>query len=219
MSLSMFLDSLENVEESFHSLYVEQEDGKFKLNVDGVEDVSGLKSALEKERKARRDAEAKAKSVLSDEDLAEFEELRANAAKAAGADKILEQMKARHEKELENKKLEAQTLRHNLERTIIESTASKVLASNKADVGLLMPHILKQLKVEDIDGKLDVVPVEAASLEDVVKELRDAFPAAFADLRGSGGGGRGSGGGGKKKEDYSKLSPIERLNAARQAGA
>ena len=46
----------------------------------GLEDTSGLKSALEKERKARREAEQRAKLALSDEEPEEFGRLRADVA-------------------------------------------------------------------------------------------------------------------------------------------
>lgn len=218
MALSMYLETLDGLEEGIKTMYVEH-DGKFKLDVDGVEDPSALKSALDKERKARREAEAKAKATqaLTPEELQEYEELRAQAAKAVGADKILEQMKLRHANELEDKANEATALRRNLEQTVIEAVATQTLAKHSADVDLLMPHILGQLKAEEIDGKIDVVPVSAASIDYIVTELREKYPAAFADLRGSGGGSRSSSGG-PGGTDYKKLSPVERLNAARLAG-
>lgn len=49
MPLQFTIDSLENVDEAMRGLYAEH-DGKFRLDVDGIEDVSGLKTALEKER-------------------------------------------------------------------------------------------------------------------------------------------------------------------------
>lgn len=48
--LDLIVDSLDNVPEHFKSEYTKGEDGKFHLSVSGVEDVSGLKSALQKER-------------------------------------------------------------------------------------------------------------------------------------------------------------------------
>jgi len=55
------LDSLDGLDDSLKGLYVEQ-DGKFRLDAEGV-DNSGLKSALEKERKAARDAENRRKDL------------------------------------------------------------------------------------------------------------------------------------------------------------
>ena len=54
------LESLDGLDDALKGLYVEH-DGKFVLDAD-IPDVSGLKSALDKERKAARDAEAKRKA-------------------------------------------------------------------------------------------------------------------------------------------------------------
>lgn len=59
--LKAVVDSLDGLEDGIKGLYVEQ-DGKFILDAEGV-DNSGLKSALDKERKASRDAEAKRKET------------------------------------------------------------------------------------------------------------------------------------------------------------
>ena len=195
MALKLFLDSLDGVDEGVKALYTEH-DGKFKLAVDGLEDTSGLKSALEKERKARRDAEARAKLALGEDELEEFERLRAEAAKAKGADEIVNQLKARHQKELEARTKEAQAYRASLEKTVLESTATQLLAKHGGNVGLLMPHIMGALRVEESDGQFQVVPANAASVDEVVASLKASYPAAFADSGKSGGGASGGGAGG-----------------------
>jgi hypothetical protein len=192
MALKLTLDTLDGVDEAIKAFYVER-DGKYTLAVDGLE---GLKSALEKERKARREAEQRAKLALSDEELEEFERLRAEAAKAKGADEIVNQLKARHAKELEAREKQVQVYRARLEKTVLESTASKLLAEHKGNVGLLMPHIQAALRVEEVDGQFQVVPASAASLDEVVTGLKTAFPAAFSDSGHTGGGAIGGGGGG-----------------------
>ena len=60
MALALLLDSLDGVAEALKPMYVAHE-GKFRLDVDGVEDVSGLKSALQKERDAAKLAQAELK--------------------------------------------------------------------------------------------------------------------------------------------------------------
>ena len=215
MALKLTLDTLDGVDEAIKPLYVEH-DGKFKLAVDGLEDTSGLKSALEKERKARRDAEQRAKLALSDEEMEEVERLRSEAARAKGADEIVNQIKARHAKELEARTKEAQAYRAHLEKTVLESTASKLLAEHKGNVSLLMPHIKSALRVEEADGQFQVVPANAASLDEVVTGLKTAFPAAFSDSGHTGGGaiGGGSGGIGKGKTisraQYEQMTPAQR---------
>lgn len=62
MALNLVVEKLEAVPEAVRALYVER-DGKYHLDVDGVPDVTGLKSALESERASAK-AEAKAKKEL-----------------------------------------------------------------------------------------------------------------------------------------------------------
>ena len=68
MALKLTLDSLDGLDDGVKSLYAEK-DGKYRLDVEGIEDTSGLKSALEKERTARRELEKRAKAALSEDDM------------------------------------------------------------------------------------------------------------------------------------------------------
>lgn len=63
MALAFIVDSLDSVPEGMRSEYTAHE-GKFRLAVDGLEDTSGLKSALKKER----DAAAKATKTANELD-------------------------------------------------------------------------------------------------------------------------------------------------------
>ena len=63
MALKLTVDTLDGIDESHHALYAEK-DGKFHLDVDGVEDTTGLKSALDKERKANRELQGKIKKMF-----------------------------------------------------------------------------------------------------------------------------------------------------------
>jgi len=54
MTLPATVDRLEDLPEAVREHYVATEDGRFRLDADGVEDVAGLKSALDKERAARK---------------------------------------------------------------------------------------------------------------------------------------------------------------------
>lgn len=62
MALKLLLDSLDGLDEALKSLYVEK-DGKFHLDVTGIEDTSGLKSALQKERDAAKAERQRAKDL------------------------------------------------------------------------------------------------------------------------------------------------------------
>lgn len=58
MPLPAVTESLDAVPEAARAFYVETEEGGFRLDAEGIEDVSGLKSALEKERAARKELKA-----------------------------------------------------------------------------------------------------------------------------------------------------------------
>jgi len=61
-ALELEVTDLNTVPEAFRGEYVAR-DGKFRLNVNGVEDVTGLKSALESQKVANRDIKAALKST------------------------------------------------------------------------------------------------------------------------------------------------------------
>ena len=56
MGLPLTTESLDSIDESLRSHYVE-ENGKFRLDLDGYEDPTNLKSALQKERDAAKNAQ------------------------------------------------------------------------------------------------------------------------------------------------------------------
>lgn len=63
MGLKAQLDSLDGLDEKIQGLYTKTEDGKFKLDVEGLDTGDGLKSALQKEREIARDAQKRLKEL------------------------------------------------------------------------------------------------------------------------------------------------------------
>lgn len=61
--LKKVLESLDGLDENVAKLYKQGDDGKYHLEVEGDEDPVALKSALQKEREARKAAEKKAKEL------------------------------------------------------------------------------------------------------------------------------------------------------------
>lgn len=106
MALPAHVDTLDDLPEAIREHYTEIEAGGFRLDTDGAEDVSGLKSALEKERDRRRSlkseldelrrlaemaptseaqvSEALTSEALTSEEETPEEELRAPAVELAG---------------------------------------------------------------------------------------------------------------------------------------
>lgn len=198
MGLKLIVDSLDSVDEGVRGLYTEV-DGKFKLDVEGVEDVTGLKSALEKERSARRDLEKRMKTALSEDDLEEYARLKAEAEKSKPLEERFEMERKRAQKEIEaerNARLESDSRFFNREK---ELAAMKLIGGAKGDVDLLMPHILPQVELEQVDGKFRAVPANGGSFDEVIGSLRTRFPNAFIAPATSGSGApHGSGGGGPR---------------------
>ena len=222
MALKLIVDSLDGLDEGTKGLYAEK-DGKYRLDVEGIEDTSGLKSALEKERTARRELEKRAKAALSEDDMEEYARLKAEADKGKDKDEILKGMRSRHEKELELARQDAAKVKAQLEKTVLESTATQLLAKNGGNVSLLLPHIMGQIKAEEVDGTLSVVPASAATIDDVVKGLKSTFPAAFADSGHSGSGATGghAGAGGAKtmtRAQFNGLAPTAQHEHIRAGG-
>lgn len=133
--LEAVLDSLDTVPEPLREFYVEQ-DGKYRLDANGVEDVTGLKTALEKERKAARDAAAALKRYdgLDPERYAELQRI----AEEAEASKLseTERLQKAHQRELE-KLSEGLTKR---ERFIEKLTVENELNAAIEKAGILPEH-------------------------------------------------------------------------------
>lgn len=215
MRLKATVESLEQVEEQYRGLY-EERDGVFRLSVEGVEfedDVKGLRSALEKERKARRDAEKRLGSLPADFDPEKWAELteaqkraEEDKAKQAGKwDDWKKQLQEQHAKELRERDEKLGTLQSRLNNLLVTSVAAQEIAKLEGSTKLLMPHIERMTKVVDVDGEPVARVVdehgqerlgksgEPMTIAELVSEMResDDFAAAFKGSGASGGGAAG----------------------------
>ena len=225
MPLKLVLDSLNDVPEPIRGEYTER-DGKFHLNVDGLEDTSGLKKALDSERKANREMAQKVKRWealgKSDEEIAQLlkdhEEAEAKKAAAEGDHaKILKQHQDKWAKEKSDLEAELNAARSS-ERSAIIGT-SIMAALTKANVteegaDLLPDRLAGRIKFETRDGKRVVQIMQAdgetplagsgkdgtATFDDLVKEATSKWPSLFkgSGRTGSGTPPNGAGGAGKK---------------------
>lgn len=225
MALKLTVDSLDAVDEPLRGLY-EETDGKFRLKVDGVEDTSGLRSALEKERKAARDAERAAaqwkklgKSPDEIEQLlaaqAKLEEEKAE--KAGEWNKLRAQMNEKHEAALKAEAEKASRMRTTLERYLVDAAATSAIAAAKGVPELLLPHVQRHVKVVEEDGDYVARVVDAKgdprvnskgehmTISELVAEMRqsEVFGRAFEASGNTGSGkqpGNGAGGAGATKK-------------------
>jgi len=235
MALKAVLDNIDDAPEAVRDHYTEQE-GKYVLTVEPVggyalEDVSGLKSALGKERTARETLErdvVRYKDIDPDKArtaLAELEELK-KIDPASEADKIANtkfeaaksQLLEKHQGEVGQRDDRIKFLTGTVDDLVRQQRATAAIAEAKGSVDLLLPHVLKYTRTVEKEGRFAVDVVDAdgnvrisnakgdpMSIKDLVAEMRqtETFSRAF-DGEGHSGTGKthDNPGGGTRKGDF-----------------
>ncbi|WP_089177140.1 hypothetical protein [Bosea sp. AS-1] len=244
--LKLTVDTLDGVAETLRDFY-EERDGKFALKVEGLEDTSGLKTALEKERKAARDHEKTAKAYrelgLSPEEIKALAEERTKrereaAEKSGDFDKILGQHRSAWENEKKTLEQELNAAKASERRAIIDTnvmTALSKAGATEEGIDLLPDRLANRIKFETEDG-VRVVKIMAAdgetpmagsgksglaTFDDLVKEAISKWPSLFK-ASGAGGGGKlpnsGAGGAGSKSMSLADFNALPpKERAARMA--
>jgi DNA-binding transcriptional MerR regulator len=242
MTLKLSVDTIDEVPEAVRSFY-EEKDGKFSLKVEGLEDTTALKGALEKERRAARDAQKIAKQFeglgfSADEIKALVEEKqkaeREAAAKAGDFDKILNQHREGWEKQRTTLEAELNAARASERSAIIGTSLMAALTkagATEEGIDLMPDRLAARVKFETEDGARVVKIMAAdgetpmagsgksglATFDDLVKEALTKWPSLFK-ASGAGGGGKlpGSGAGGAGNRSMSKAE-FEALPAKERA--
>ena len=243
MPLPAAVEKLDVIPEAQRSFY-KQDGQRFVLDVEGAEDVfaAGLKKNRDEilvDRKRLADQLAKLKDV----DPEEYQRLKAASAeaeetkqKAAGNfDTLKAQLIEKHNGDMTKVQAELDADRGFIRETLADSVASKEIAALEGNVKLLLPHVLRQIKVErGANGKWGAVVVDAEgnarisnaqgkpmTIAELVAEFKasDEYAIAFKGSGASGSGASGSGNGGNAgAADYANLGPEARLAAARRNG-
>jgi len=211
MPLDAIVDDLEGVPEQYRDLYTEQ-DGTYRLDVQGVEfpdQVQGLKSALQKEREAAKEAHARLKAygdldpdavrkLMAEREKQEDEE----AARRGEFEKLLGKKQGEWQKQLEQANGQVESLKGELVGLIRENTARAALEQAGANVKLLLPHVLSRVQVVQEDGRHQAVVLndegaprlndkgQNMSISELVAEMAESeeFLAAFPAKTQKGGG-------------------------------
>lgn len=226
MPLKLVVEKIDDVPESVRSEYTEK-DGKFHLNVDGLEDTTGLKNALDAERKTARELSKKVKRWeglgKTDEEIAQLlkdqEDLERKKAEAAGDHaKILKQHQDKWEKEKTTLEGELSAARTSERSAIIGTSVMTALTkANATEEGLdLLPdRLASRVRFETKDGTRVIRIMQAdgetplagsgkdgaATFDDLVKEAVGKWPSLFKGSGRTGSGtppNAGTGGTGKK---------------------
>lgn len=209
MSLALSLEKLDGLDAAVAALYTER-DGKFFLDVDGLEDTAGLKSALEAERKARKDFERKY-GALKDVDLAEYTRLKTEAEERE-AKKLTEagefdKLREKWQKDLEAKEREWQEklaakdvlLARHVKDSQIRNAALKagVIPEDIEDVMTITARYFKMADdgaLQVLDDKGEVTPKTVD--EFFTKDFKERKPKFYSPTGSSGSGATPPGGGG-----------------------
>ncbi len=237
--------TIETVPEQFRALYQEA-DGKFALLDDLKKkvDVSGLKSALELERKTVRETKERAASYLglnkTPEEIqaliqAADEAAQKEAEKRGEWDKLKNQLLDSNKLTVAEKDKAIEAMKGKLERHFVEAEAAKQIADAKGSATVLLPHVKSQVRMIEEDGEYQVRVVnskgeprinaagEFLTIKDLVAEMRESkdFGCAFQGTGTSGGGtppnaaGGGTSGGDLKR---SKMSTEQKATYITEHG-
>ncbi len=243
MPLALKVDKLDTVPEAQRGLYVEK-DGAFHLDVDGVPDVTGLKSALDSERAANKEhaknLAAWKKLGKTPEEIAEMTAAAQTAAedalkKAGKHDEILaaklaaaEKVRTESEAKLTGQRDSALGLaRAAVVGAAINTALTKAKATGEG-LDLLGERLGKRVKLEfGDDGKHTISILDAAggamigsakdgtaTYDDLVKEATKIWPSLF-EADGKGGSGARQPGTGGSGKTMSRAD-FAKLSAAEQ---
>ncbi|MFC3072357.1 hypothetical protein [Shinella pollutisoli] len=252
MALKAIVDAVDSLPESAREFYVKDEtSGKFRLDVESVdgfalEDVSGLKTALGKERTTREGLERQVvrfKDLDPDkarEALAKLEELTA-IDPAKEADKIANtkfeaaksQLLEKHSGELSSRDERIKGLTGTIDGLLREQRATTAIAEAKGSVDLLLPHVLNATRTVEKDGKFEVEVVDRngnvridgkgnnMDIKGLIAEMKasEVFGRAF-EASGQSGSGKlpGNGGGDRGQLKRSQMTNADKANYIAEHG-
>ena len=219
MALQAIRDSLEGLAADVAKEYTKGDDGKFHLDVEGLEDTGALKRSKDHEKARRQKAEQALTEMNS-----KLEDLQNQLDNVGENGKLDDKLKLKLEKQITEltAKLTAREgeLVGEISRLTATQAAEQLAAKLSDSPGLMLPHLKSRVVTEMVDGKAVVKvkdpdgEVGVMSLADLEKEIRanKEYAPILRGSQGSGSGAPGSGSGGgqsQKPLDYSKASPKE----------
>lgn len=226
MVLKVTVDSLDGLDDSVKSLYKE-DNGKYRLDLDGYEDTTGLKAQRDALLNEKKEAQRKTKEA-EEAAKAAAEEAARKSGDVAALEKSWQEKLATTES---NYKSQADALTKQIHGLTVGQTATKLAAelaiSGSADV--LLPHIQNRLTVEIKDGvpSVRVLDLQGKPTAMTVDELKQEFISnkAFAPLIAASkatGGGASSGGGGAAKtmtrKQFDSMNPNDKMEFVKSGG-
>lgn len=230
MAIKAVLDSLDNVPEALKGEYKKGDDGKFYLDLEGIDDhtaVGALKRAKGHEVEAHK--ATKGKLDAANTQIEELQGQVQNALKGFVPEANVTALENSYKTQLATKETawleEKKGLEGNLTRLLKDNVAHGLagkIAAKPEFAELLLPHVASRITVETINGESKTRILDkdgkpsALTLEDLEKEMLQtpAFATILIGTQANGaGGGSGSGGGASKK--FSDLTEAERVKLYR----
>lgn len=219
--LKLELDTIEGLEDGVKGLY-EEKDGKFRLKVDGLPDVSGLKKKLDELMDESKAAKRKAKEI---EEAAERE--RAEALARSGD---VESLRKSYDEKFGKTKTEYETQIQNYQQQLQRLTVGQTATTLAAELAIpgsapvLLPHIQARLSMEIRDGQPVTVVMSAdgkpsaMTIEELKTELsaNPAFAPIIAASKAAGGGASGGGNGGGAAKKAVTRAQFDSMNAVQR---
>jgi hypothetical protein len=167
MTLKAFVRTLEEVPEPLREYYKQQDDGRYKFDAEDVEDVGGLKSALEHERADRKTAKEKLQELTDQLDGVDL--------------KLAKDLLKEHEKGQRKKMIDEDRVEE-LINSEVEKRITKMQENHQTEMGSLSEErdkLKSRLEVVLIDNSLTTeatrAGVLAEALPDVIRRGRERF--------------------------------------------
>jgi hypothetical protein len=235
MALKAMVDTLDAVPEEARGFYVQGDSG-YRLAVEGVEfpeQVAGLKSALEKEREARKALEGKFAQMPEDFDpsrwkqLTEAEQKREEELALARGE--FDKVKQRMEEQARQKE---ERLTSQLDRKVRDQALVQAAAEHDGYTHLLPEHATKFVQVREEAGERVAVVVDekgearlnadgsrmsVSQLVSWMKEQERYWP-LFRGQGIAGGGAAGGSGAGGARKSLKDMSDFEKAQYVQQHG-
>lgn len=203
--LKLKVETLDNIPEPLREMYAEADGGGYQLQVEGIEDTTGLKTALQKERENARKAAAQAKQWerigKTPDEIAEMLEAQSNPPKPTKDESAA--LREQFQKQLAAKDEQIGTVKKTLEKQLVDAAAVQAIAAANGIPELLLPHVKSRVRVIESEGEYRVQVLDSngtplinnkgsdMTITELVSEMRqsDVFAPAF---RGSGAQGSGT---------------------------
>jgi uncharacterized phage infection (PIP) family protein YhgE len=204
MSLQYKLDSIEDIPKAQQKMYTETDDG-FVLDVEGIEvpDVSGLKSALDKERGRAKDAE---KALSESQKKAKKE--KDEAARLAGdIETVEENLREHYQGDIDSLTDKIKARDQKLAKVLLRDEAHRIAADIAVDtdaIEVVAEWIQHRIGIEENDGDFQVIVTgesSGLSLKEFTEGLtkQKSLSRLLKASNGTGGGSAGPSSGGTAK--------------------